>query len=325
MRGPDIDLLSTTEIGFESQDRMLNVPHEIILKPLRLVFANNGTRGGMVTQIDVKLEPAPWFSPSYHGLESEAHHIQVAAGESKEVEVKCKVYTRTWKAYPRELPKELELGEAFRSTLDQHRQGYSDFVLGLSQGQSLGSMRIEFVVTARRRLVSTELKRRSIKRLSLPPLEKSQVEMFREAANLWDDLRPTYREIILDAVGLLKRLQVIPETAKTAASVSEISQIREMPTEFEQWYQPDLNYPFYGDLRNALLQRDEEIDGKLRSFVVLVKEYNEEIARLRLEQSLRTPDLARLRSIGEKLQETASEVIKSSRRYQERLMSLLQK
>lgn len=339
LKGPDIELLSRPDVSYGAvSDPLWRVPNTIRLQPLQLVFANHGSRGGLITEIRVELEPEPWFVPYYRSVECTTQPrgtpemdlrtgdliqqpIPIAPGESIAVQLSCDIVMTTRKDYPEELDVSMKLGEALRSSLDHNQAAFTAFVNTLANDQPIGNMNLIITVTARKWSYRTILQKRSIARFPVPALSANWVIGFQKAVALWGDLYPSVQQVVKDALSEVRRLREAIE-GRLPHLITPIPEKHLSPLPMDivtSWYLPDRSYPQWAALRRALLGWDASLASALSQYKDATNRFNLEVERFNLRKAMGDADSTSVQKCADDIRSIVEKTVDSLRQLEANL------
>lgn len=201
LKGPDIELGNILEAELEdwSKDLMNNhvvqnyVPDHLRIKPIQIVFVNNGSRAGAITRIEAEFEPNEKFKPLYRDkyvrVETEERELPVSieAGDTRIIKLSSDIKVIDWKQNFRyeEIKDTSNLKEAFTKSIELDRTRFGEFVSFLRSRETLGRLEIEMTYLGRRWLKS-RTKTRKIANIQVKNNCEIAVEGFEKLLEDWD-------------------------------------------------------------------------------------------------------------------------------------------
>lgn len=310
LRGPDIELLSKKSASYaEDSFYPYHVLSSINFRELELVFANNGSRTGLITSVNLELQPEAWFAEYYRGVKAEmlassqsqlnypiaatSQSVSISRGSNRIVRLSCVISTIEWKAHPNELDPSLALGQAIRKGLDSNRGLFGAFVKALDDEGPIGKLSITITFTARKWGYKTILKDRRIADYDLPPLTPKLKENFQKSLALWDDIYPEFQRVVNDAVNEVRRLAgPIKGRLQYLKPPIPEKDIGPLPTmEVDTWLQQvDRSYPQFHAIRKGLMMWYKELGEVLPQYRKAVAVFNIEVDRFNLRKAMGPAD-----------------------------------
>ena len=325
LRGPDIQLLSKKNASYADDNFYpYHVLSSINLRELELVFANNGSRTGLITSVYVELQPEAWFAKYYRGVKAEilassqgqlpttTQSVSISRGSNKIVRLSCMISTIEWKAHPNELDPSLALGQAIRKGLDSNREPFEEFAKALDDKRPIGKLSITVTLTARRWGYKSILKDRTIADYDLPPLSPKLQENFQKSLALWEDTYPEFQRVVNDAVSEVRRLAgPIKGRLQYLKPPITDKDIASLPTmEVDTWLQEvDRSYPQFHAIRKGLMMWYKELGESLPVYRKAAAEFNIEVDRFNLRKALGPVDTGAVQKAADEVRPTVERAI----------------
>ena len=153
LKGPDIDLSSQikTELIDWSQKRVNEVtsdyiPRYLEISPINLVFINNGSRAGAITEIIIEFKPNEDFKPFYKEISTRLSNlpISVNAGETGIINVRLSIQPIDWRQnINKDYIKSSEnIKKSVFLSLEDNKKLFVGFVEFMSSNKDLGQIDI---------------------------------------------------------------------------------------------------------------------------------------------------------------------------------------
>jgi hypothetical protein len=223
LKGPDIVLVNTLNAKNKVIDmrweRFLEYPTWFGIEPIELVFANNGSRSGVITAIEAVFKPSPEFESVFVDFRLEigweletslAPHlgtpISIREGDNRVITLKCTVDTIDWKYHWTD-PEisgpldDINIRTFVENALEINRQKLAKFLDFLHSGKPFGSLTLYLTCTSRKKWFWMGLK---TKELAGPlevvnSFEENVIKGYESCLENWDD-RPSGLERALNEI-----------------------------------------------------------------------------------------------------------------------------
>ncbi len=321
LKGPDIELLSKKSASY-SEDGFYpyHVLSSINFRELELVFTNNGSRTGLITNVNVELQPEAWFAEYYRGVKAEilasiqgqlnyptpaaTQSVSISRGSNKIVRLSCAIPTIEWKAHPSELDPSLPLGQAMRKGLDRNRGLFEAFVEALDDERPVGKLSMTVTLTARKWGYKTILRDRKIADYDLPPLSPKLKENFQKSLALWDDIYPEFQRVVNEAVGEVRRLAgPIKGRLQYLKPPIHDKDIGPLPTmDADMWLQEvDRSFPQFHAIRKGLMMWYKELGEALPEYRKAAAKFNIEVERFNLRSAMGLADSGDVQKVADQV------------------------
>jgi hypothetical protein len=287
IRGPDIELVSTPGVAFGEAPSLVVQPFDyVVLKPMDLVFANNGSRSGVLVDIAAIFKPSLAFSKFYYSL-SQATQVKSPTQEGTSAQLPIIIPERgtsiialtvyighsSWKDVSRISGySNLSLSEALTKTW---REGKESLRMFSTLSSDLGTLEIRIRRT-RRRLARLRISDDSLAaNLRVGPLPDSARKRARDDLERFHEIPPTDYEVARSIrsspeifIGDIDRNISVLSKPMNKAGMQQIS-----TQGWDLWVQSQSfgQAPFY------VLMREQALMRMIARHYARVKEYNARI------------------------------------------------
>jgi len=216
LKGPDIDLcgVPVAELEDWKTDQLTHwlhygyTPWSLDLKPIQLVFINNGSRAGAITNIEAKFEPNERFKVFYKedrvSVETDGKVLpaSIKEGETCVIKISFNIITIDWKHDFRyqEIQDISNLKEAFTRSIELDHTRFRELVNFLISREALGNLHISMSCTTRKWL-RTGIITKEVAKVEIKNTYEVALGGFEKILEKWDTLSAV-REL----------LQKVPDT-----------------------------------------------------------------------------------------------------------------
>lgn len=226
LKGPDILLVNTLNekikvIEMYFQRFAEGIPFSFDIRPIELVFANNGSRSGVIMAVEPVFKPSPEFEPFLvdfrHRITWELEispaprygtPVSIREGDNKVITLECSVKMVDWK-YDWTDPEihglhyDADIKRFVENALEINRQKLASFLDFLHSGKSFGSLTLYLTCTGRKRWFWMALKRKVL----ASPVEvvnsfEDSIKGYEDCLENWDDRRSRLEETLNGVPGI---------------------------------------------------------------------------------------------------------------------------
>jgi hypothetical protein len=204
LKGPDIELCRQPEIVIKdwTEDQLQHLllenymPNYLDIESIQLVFVNNGSRAGAITDVRINFEPSKEFKEIYRenyiSLENTPNFknilpVSIPEGGNHVIKLTGSIRTIFWD-YEFEYEKVKDLSNfrrAFSQSVELNRKYLEQFIKLLKSNSSLGVLSVDITYLARRWL-KTKINTRTIVELEIKCNNKKTIEGFSRLAENWN-------------------------------------------------------------------------------------------------------------------------------------------
>jgi len=251
LKGPDIVLVNTLNEKIEVIEMYFErftegIPSSFDIKPIELVFANNGSRSGVIMAVESVFKPSQEFEPFFVdsryqiAWESEISPtpryrtpVSIREGDNRVITIKCTLTTVDWK-YDWTDPEihglhhDADIKRFVENTLEINRQKLTSYLDFLHSSKPFGSLTLYLTCTGRKRWFWMALKRKEL----ASPIEvvnsfDATIKGYEDCLENWDDRRSHLEEA----------LNEIPKIPKFFADkLQKISKVLDQPIKADAIY-----------------------------------------------------------------------------------------
>ncbi len=330
MKGPDIDLLSRPEIEFDKESLYhIGYLDSISLKPIDLVFANNGSRGGTIVDVEAIFRPAEQFSKFFRRIRSSITvKSQVGANSQSNlplpvpergtvvVSMQLDLELKRWKDFSR-LP---ELG----GTLDEAlkilwKDGQKSLKAYSKLKGDLGTLEIS-VRRTKRRLLKTQIRKDVMfTKQNVGPLPAWIAKDAHEFALRFRELRPPDSEVARDVRRILENFvnDFKGNEGTLATSLLQGNYERLRVSGWDHWIEMgrtyDIQYRF-------VLLREKDLLARLSDFYERAREYNLRMEAIPGETPTTDPEVQALETLRISLQQESPQLLEELTKFRSALV-----
>lgn len=340
LKGPDIELVNTLSPKIQVEDTPLDrfveyVPYWFALKPIELVFVNNGSKAGMITALRVDFRPSREFEPFFEELSFEPEielprpkqadyptqgvPVSIREGDNSVIRVKCTVDMIRWKdSRFQDIPEGSNIRVLVEGALEANRQKLASFLNFLYSGKPLGNLTL-YITYSCRGWVKIRLKTKQL----VPPIEvvnsfKDAIKGYENCLKYWDNRRSRLED-------LLKHVAQTPDIFDGRLKVIlvqldkpiEKGRINVLPNLGDVWKQFN-NKP---EIQKFALEREKDVMLKLRSLTEKINDFNEEAtAAMVLGGDVEVTRIERLKNIKAELRQRITEMLSEFERLRRKLV-----
>ncbi|MHA1280766.1 MAG: hypothetical protein ACTSQ8_26765 [Candidatus Helarchaeota archaeon] len=204
LKGPDIELCNIPSVmelqDWSVHDRNVHlssneIPYYLSLKPVKLVFVNNGSRAGVIIDIEGKFKPSMSFKQFYQSQYGSAEYnnqvlpVSIKEGDTCVIEFSFGLRVFNWKRDFRykEIKDVSNLREAFRKSIELDRTRFEKFVNFLRSEEPLGNLYI-YMTYSGRKWLKTRIITREIANVEVKNNLKIALEGYEKLLENWDNL-----------------------------------------------------------------------------------------------------------------------------------------
>ena len=251
LKGPDIVLVNTLNEKIKVVDMRLerfveDIPNWFKIEPIELVFANDGSRSGVITAIEAVFKPSPGFEPFFVDFHSNilskldispatyyGTPVSIREGDNRVIELECTVSLVDWKYYwtepeIRDLNEDVDIKGVVENVLKINRRKLASFLDFLHSGKPFGSLTLYLTFTSRKNWFWIALRRKEL----AAPIEvvnsfEDAIRAYETCLEDWDN-RPSRLE------NALNEIPRIPELF--ADHLKKISEALDQPVKIDTIY-----------------------------------------------------------------------------------------
>jgi len=251
LKGPDIVLVNTPNRKIEVVEMYFErfaegIPFSFDIRPIELVFANNGSRSGVIMAVEPVFKPSQEFEPFLvdfsHLITWELEispaprygtPVSIREGDNRVITLKCTITMVDWK-YDWTDPEihglqyDADIRRFVQNALEINRQKLTSFLDFLHSGKPFGSLALYLTCTGRKRWFWMALKRKEL----ASPIEvvnsfEDSIKSYEDCLENWDDRRSRLEEA-------LNRIPGIPNLF--AGKLAKISKVLDQPIKTDAIY-----------------------------------------------------------------------------------------
>lgn len=328
LKGPDIVLVNTLNKKIKVIEMFFkrfaeSIPNWFEIKPIELVFANNGSRSGVIMAVEPVFKPSPEFEPFLvdfrHRLTWELEispaprygtPVSIREGDNRVIKLGCTVTMVDWK-YDWTDPEihglhyDADIKRFVENALEINRQKLASFLDFLHSGKPFGSLTLYLTCTGRKRSFGMALKR---KELVTSPIEvvnsfEDSIKGYEDCLENWDDRRS----------GLEKALNEVPGIPNLFADkLKRISEALGPRIETHAYNIPSLrdswkNFDNQKEIHKFAMLREKNLMKRLEFLADKIDEFNKKVNVARL--SAETTRLVDLKTIRTNLKQLVEEAL----------------
>lgn len=339
LKGSDIVLVNTLDekikvIDMRLERFVVDIPSWFEINPIELVFANNGSRSGVITTIEPDFEPSPEFDPFFVDFRLNIEWkletspaprygipISIREGDNRVIMLRCYIDTVDWKydwkgPEIRDLHNDANIKKVVENALEINRQKLAGFLGFLHSGKPFGSLTLYITCTGRKRWLWMALKQ---KKLANPKEVvnsfEDTIKGYEKCLENWDDHRsgleealhkvPEIPDLFADKLGTIQKVLIQP--IKSGA-IYNISGLR------DSW----ANLNKKREIQKFAMLREKDLMKRLEFVADEIDDFNRKANAARV--SGETTRLVDLENARVNLKQLAEEVLVDLRKLKEKLV-----
>ena len=342
LKGPDIVLVNTPNEKIEVIEMYFerfveSIPYSFDIKPVELIFANNGSRSGVITAVEPVFKPSQEFEPFFvdfdHLITWELEisptprygtPVSIREGDNRVITLKCTLKTVDWK-YDWTDPEihglnyDANIKRFVENTLKMNRQKLASYLDFLHSGKPFGSLTLYLTCTGRKRWFWMALK---IKELAGPIKVVNSfdatIKGYEDCLENWDDRRSNLEEG-------LNRVPIIPN--HFADRLKKISGVLDQPIKVDAIYNiPSLrdswkNLNMEKEIFKFFMIREKDLMKKLEFVTEKIDDFNKKANVAKLSgEATRLVDLKTVRAnLKQLVEETLTDLNKLKKKLTEEI------
>jgi len=343
LKGPDIDLVSMPNTKTYTEDIRLErfmeyIPFWFELEPIELVFANSGSRAGVITGLKLDFKPSSGFEPFFRELITQLKRelpkveqtdyaaslpVSIREGDNCILKAGGTIYTVKWKDPEFEnIPEGSNIRVLVEDALKANRRKLEQFLNFLYSGKPIGSFTLDVTYTYRSWFGIKLKTKQLLGSIEVVNSFKDALKGWENCLREWDDRRSRREDFSKEILEVPKMFSDILKTIlDQLIKFVERGELNQLPT-FDDRLRDFNQKP---EIKRFALEREKGVIFQLKSLNNKINEFNQEVAAAStfLHEKIEATRMTRLKSLGTQIKELVTERISELEKIRQKLANEL--